>query len=133
MTNINPQFNEQCSLMPLNAKYTSPEVQNELINIAILLAECQIREAIRSVAVDAIVRGLMGDESKDISGKEQISICIRYARFPSLAIQEQFLMFDEYGASFVWIYLIAKLGRFSVFSFSLMLLCFLFVFFLNVS
>ena len=74
--------------MPSNAKYTSPEIQTELISIA----TSKIREDIYHEATDASIIAIMVDDSKDIFRKEHMSICICHKRLPSLNVHEEFLM-----------------------------------------
>ena len=57
-----------------NAKYKSPDIQNE----SICIAASQIRENICREAVGAGLIATMVDDSKDIARKEQMSLCIRY-------------------------------------------------------
>ena len=60
----------------------SSEIQNELISIA----ASKIREDICHEATDVSIIAIMVDDSKDISRKEQKSICIRHTHFPSLTV-----------------------------------------------
>jgi Domain of unknown function (DUF4371) len=84
LSSVDPDFGEQCQAMPSNAKYTSPEIQNELISIA--------AGKIRDEATDALFIAIMVDDYKDTSRKEQMSICVRYTHLPSLTVHEEFLM-----------------------------------------
>jgi len=54
-------------------KYTSPEIQNEIIKIMALNIQRQISAKIQ----DAVYYSIMADET-DVSNKEQIVICIRW-------------------------------------------------------
>lgn len=57
-----------------NATYTSPRIQNELIFICFSLIQKQIIEKVnRSQAFS-----ILADETSDISGVEQMSMCVRY-------------------------------------------------------
>lgn len=94
LSSIDPDFDEKCKISPANAKYTSAEVQNELINIA----ANQIRKNICHEATDAGMIAIMVDDSKDISRKEQMSICIRYTILPSMNVREQFLLLRHMSA-----------------------------------
>lgn len=58
---------------PQNAVYTSPEVQNEVVNI---MAQSVQLEIAREVS-DCGVFALLADESRDVSKKEQLSIFVR--------------------------------------------------------
>lgn len=72
----------------LNAKFTSPEIQNEIITI------CE--DTIRANVVNDIPKywSVMGDETQDCSDKEQLSICIRYVGDDS-KVNEDFLGFVQ--------------------------------------
>ena len=72
------------------AKYTSPEIQNELINII----GSQIREPLVQKCNNAPCFAFIADEATDCSTREQVSICVRYLD-ESNDIQEQFLEFVE--------------------------------------
>ena len=57
------------------AKYTSPTIQNEILGIAsTMVVEEIVPEANKSFI------SVVADESCDISGKEQLSIVLRYTR-----------------------------------------------------
>ena len=71
---------------PQNAKYTSPRVQNEIIQ----LCETAIRE--RIMLNISRYWSLMADETQDCSSTEQLSICIRYVS-DSGEVQEDFMGF----------------------------------------
>ena len=66
-------------------KYTSPKIQNEMLA---LLAQI-IREEITNELYMSVHFSLMADESKDISGKEQLSVVVRYLY--NNCIHEEFL------------------------------------------
>ena len=57
-----------------NAKYTSPEIQNELIS----LCADQVRQQIISECRNSDFFAVMADEATDCSTKEQLSICVRF-------------------------------------------------------
>ncbi|XP_014669630.1 PREDICTED: zinc finger MYM-type protein 1-like [Priapulus caudatus] len=78
---------ERLASGPKNAKYTSPEIQNEMI---LTFAEIIRKEIIQEVK-DAGVFSILVDESKDVSKQEQISLVIRY--FYDGEIRESFLEF----------------------------------------
>ena len=73
------------------AKYTSPQIQNELIQIS--------SEQIQNELVDncnrAVYFGFIADEATDSSTKEQISLCVRYYDQQSQTVREDFLGFAE--------------------------------------
>ncbi|CAH3121511.1 unnamed protein product, partial [Porites lobata] len=59
-----------------NAKYTSPEIQNELLD----LSAQQIVNNIVSDCKKAGCYAFIADESTDVSVKEQISVCVRFVQ-----------------------------------------------------
>ena len=71
-----------------NAKYTSPTIQNEILRIA----STMIVEEIVAEANESFVSVIAG-ESCDISGKEQLSIVLRYAK--GNKVHESFTGFVE--------------------------------------
>ena len=72
-----------------NAKYTSPTIQNEMLQVlgdyvqARLLADLQ----------KARFFSLLADETQDISTQEQLSICVRFVKEDTNEVQELFLTF----------------------------------------
>lgn len=72
-------------------KYVSHRIQNEIISIC----GDVIRNNIISCINDSYVFSLLADETSDISGKEQLSIGIRYFNMQSFEIREEFLGFTE--------------------------------------
>ena len=77
----------------VRARYTSPDIQNELLSIC---AE-QIQSNIIKACNDALCFALIADESTDQSTKEQVSICLRYLEKNVAAgkckVREDFLCF----------------------------------------
>ena len=71
---------------PKNAIYTSPKVQNEIIE----LCESTIRE--RIVLNISQYWSLIADETQDCSSTEQLSICIRYVNYLG-EVREDFMGF----------------------------------------
>ncbi|CAG2214457.1 unnamed protein product [Mytilus edulis] len=75
------------------AKYTSPDIQNEIINII----GNQIRTDIVDKCNSSKFFALIADESTDVSTREQVSVCLRYIQRDSLSgdisIKEDFLDF----------------------------------------
>ena len=67
-----PELKDHLDHVPGNAKYTSPTIQNEIIN----LCDNVIRKLIRA----SIPKywSVMADETQDCSTTEQLSICVRY-------------------------------------------------------
>ena len=58
---------------PKNAQYMSPDIQNEIIQIC---SDIIIRKIIQKVD-NAPCFTLLGDETMDLSGTEQMSVCLR--------------------------------------------------------
>lgn len=73
-----------------NAKYISPEIQNEVIEVCGNLVQKKLVQEINSSDCFAI----LADETMDISGKEQFSLCIRYISQNSM-LKEDFLTFTQ--------------------------------------
>ena len=75
------------------AKYTSPDIQNEIINII----GNQIRTSIVESCNNSKFFTLIADETTDTSTREQVSVCLRYLeRDPisnKISIKEDFLDF----------------------------------------
>jgi len=91
LTSVDSEFGEQFQTLPSNAKYTSPEIKNEVISII----ASQIRENICCEAASAAMIAITVDDTKDISQKEQISLCIRYVLLPSNVHKEFMLKHDK--------------------------------------
>ena len=71
-----------------NAKYTSPTIQNEILGIA----STMVVEEIVAEANESFI-SVVADESCDISGKEQLSIVLRYIKGDK--VNESFTGFVE--------------------------------------
>ncbi|CAC5399410.1 unnamed protein product [Mytilus coruscus] len=72
-------------------KYTSPDIQNELIE----LCADQIISTLVQDCNDSKYFGFMSDEATDCSTKEQASICVRFFDKTTKSIREEFLGFAE--------------------------------------
>lgn len=77
-----------------NAMYTSPQIQNEIIELCGLVVKNEIIQE----AKKAYAYSVMADESCDIAGKEQLSIGIRFFDEDQNIIREEFLGFVELEA-----------------------------------
>jgi hypothetical protein len=82
-------INERLSFGPRNAKYTSPQIQNDIIGIMATL----VRNTIASAVHKAGYYSIMADETKDLSKQEQLSIVVRYLDSDTSSIKENFLTF----------------------------------------
>ena len=76
---------------PKNASYRSPIIQNEIID----LCGAIIREQIITRVKEACAYSILADETADISGKEQLSIGLRFFDEKANKIKEEFLGFVE--------------------------------------
>lgn len=74
-----------------NAQYTSPKIQNEILNICGVL----IREKLVDNVKAASAFSILADESADISGKEQLAIGLRYYDQREKNVKEEFMGFVE--------------------------------------
>lgn len=74
---------------PRNATYLSPEIQNEVINAC----SCMIIEQLVSKINSAKCFTVLADETTDISGIEQFSLCVRYLDIFKKEMREDFLKF----------------------------------------
>lgn len=72
-----------------NAQYTSPRFQNEVIEVCNIL----ILQKLVSKINDATCFSILADETTDIGGIEQLSLCVRYVDKENFNITEQFLQF----------------------------------------
>ena len=74
-------------------KYTSPDIQNELLS----MCGKQISDQIVNDCNRAVCFAVMADECTDKSVKEQLSICLRFVEFENgkVKIREDFLCFVE--------------------------------------
>lgn len=79
--------------MSLNATYMSPTIQNELIAIC---GEVIQKEIVKDI-VKAGVFSILVDETADISGNEQLSLCVRYTKKEETCYvtKEDFLGFTQ--------------------------------------
>lgn len=80
---------EQLKTSSANVMYTSPTIQNEIIEIFGTSIQTHIR---RSVSKCGFFPGL-ADETKDISKTEQFSLCVRYIDEDKMKLREDFLTF----------------------------------------
>lgn len=80
--------------MEKNAKYLSPQIQNQLITICDLIIKDDIVQDIKK----SFAYSILADETADISGKEQLSVGIRFFDEEKCLIREEFLGFVELNA-----------------------------------
>ena len=72
-----------------NAKYTSPKIQNELIN----LCEQTLSDKIVPLVNNSVGFSILADETADISKTEQLAIGVRFFDEKNLLIYEEYLGF----------------------------------------
>ncbi|PAA56516.1 hypothetical protein BOX15_Mlig007787g1 [Macrostomum lignano] len=86
-----PILREHICTGPSNAKYTSSESQNEIIQA---LSDVITQDLVKKIN-KAGYFALLADETTDSSHKEQMSICVRYLDISdgSVAIHEEFICF----------------------------------------
>lgn len=77
-----------------NAAYTSPKIQNELI----ALCGETIKDEIMNDVKKAKAYSIMADETADISGKEQLSLGLRFFDESQEKVREEFMGFVELKA-----------------------------------
>ena len=76
---------------PQNAKYISPQIQNDLLHIMAGIVQSRISTDVKKAGIYSI----LADETKDCSKKEQLSIVLRYVDLESATIHERFLTYIE--------------------------------------
>lgn len=76
---------------PLNATYTSPIIQNEIIDICGGIIKKEICDRVNAAKCFSV----LADETTDVSGKEQMSVCVRYVvkEESEYLVREDFLDF----------------------------------------
>jgi len=77
----------------ISKKYTSPDIQNEILEVCGQIIQNQLVEKINAAKCFVI----LADETTDISGKEFLTLCIRYVEESDSAcvIKEDFIDFIE--------------------------------------
>ena len=86
-------FRSRYDNAPLNAKYTSKEIQNDLLDAAAKVVLNTICDEVRSAPYFALI----ADECKDIARTEQLSICIRFvSEYENVfVVKERFMGFVD--------------------------------------
>ena len=72
-----------------NAQYLSPLIQNEIIDICNNLI---LKELVKKVNA-SVCFAVIADESTDIAGVEQLSLCVRFIDVDEFIVNETFLQF----------------------------------------
>ena len=76
---------------PQKAKYTSKTTQNELLHASAEVITEKITDEIRRARFFSII----GDETRDVSRVEQLSLCFRYVHPEDHTVKERFLGFTD--------------------------------------
>ena len=90
LSKYSPELQSHILHSPRNARYLSPQIQNELIAIN----GDMIRNSIVDECNSSSFWSVMADETTDVSTKEQVSVCVRYIRKThphGLEVCEEFL------------------------------------------
>ena len=100
---------------PRNAVYTSPKIQNEILNIMANMVRQQICTSIQQTGYYSI----LADETKDMSKNEQLSIVVRYVEHDgnNPTVVERFLTFvvaSNLTAEYLTLYILDTLSLFSL-------------------
>ena len=71
---------------PMNAKYTSPDIQNEVLGVMAGLIQEKICDGVRRAGYYSI----LADETKDCGKVEQLAIVLKYADIHTATQLEHF-------------------------------------------
>ena len=85
-----PEFKHYFDSAPKNAKYVSKDIQNDLVAASTNVVLQHICEEIRESEGFVII----ADEARDVSSKEQLSLCLRYIN-KHLIVNEHFVGFSD--------------------------------------
>lgn len=90
------ELKRHCDILNMrkNATYMSPQIQNEIID----LCGAVIKDDIIEQAKKAFAFSVLADETADISGKEQLSIGLRFFDEKEMQVREEFVGFVELPA-----------------------------------
>ena len=72
-----------------NAVYTSPQIQNHLLQ----LMGNAVRQRVIKAVQEATVFAILADETKDVNKIEQLSIAVRYVDIGNASVYERFLTY----------------------------------------
>ena len=97
LSEYNTELKSHLQSSSRNARYLSPKIQNEFIEISGDL----IRQSIVEECNASPIWSLMADETADVSAIEQLSICVRYVRVTSTGLEvcEEFIGFSSLPAT----------------------------------
>ena len=85
----NTDLKKHLESCPNNASYLSPDVQNQIIEISAAI----IKESLVAKVNAAGCFSVLADETTDIAGIEQLTVCARYLNKDANEIEEVFLGF----------------------------------------
>ena len=91
VANHDENIRERITHGPRNATHTSPDIQNTLLQIMAGMVQKEICCKIQEAGVFSV----LGDESKDCTKKEQLTIALRCVDPKEKAICEYFLTFVQ--------------------------------------
>ena len=81
---INLELEKIWKKLPNNAKYSSPDIQDEVIDVFTELTQHKISAAVKGEELFTI----MADGSTDINGKEIVGFAVRYIDIEKMAAKE---------------------------------------------
>lgn len=102
-----PVLKQHLASAAYNAKYLSPDIQNEIVDIA---GE-EVLEVILSKARSAKWFSIMADECTDVANLEQMAVCIRFVDANNI-VNEEFIGFiplDKVAAASITTALLKKM------------------------
>lgn len=103
--NHDHHFQKKMALIPNNAKYLSPDIQNEVLQI---LSD-MVLSAIHNEVANAKFYSISADETRDNSKKEILSVVLRYYNTTTCNVKEAFTGFvylEELGAEYITLSLV---------------------------
>lgn len=72
-----------------NAQYTSPRIQNEIIEVC---NDLIVRNLVKELNASSCF-SILANETSDMSGLEQLSLCVRHVDRENFIVKENFLQF----------------------------------------
>ena len=90
---------------PMNAKYTSPDIQNEVLGVMAGLIQEKICDGVRRAGYYSI----LADETKDCGKVEQLAVVLKYADIHTATQHEHFKTYVEAKAESLSAYIIETL------------------------
>ena len=81
---INPELEKISKKLPNNAKYSSPDIQSEVIDVIAKLTQRKISAEVKAAEIFTI----MADGSTDKNGKEIEGFAVRYIDMEKMGVKE---------------------------------------------